>query len=191
MTLVVIKSITDFVRNSYVKVLFTQRLLTWSGSLYRRHHRLVRLGDGLCSRVQEDRPIDDFVLKHLNDKFNKPCKPSDNCATSPASCWCGLLCLWVWRWPLLWWHPNPPNWSVPAAACSNWWPWMAQTALYPATEQWIAPCACRWLCHPLPARCKQRPFLPFPMPCNLLQRRILRRLPRRRCLLADLPYFEP
>ena len=34
------------------------RLLTWSGSLYRSHHRLVCLGDGLCLWVPKYRPID-------------------------------------------------------------------------------------------------------------------------------------
>lgn len=33
------------------------RLLSWRGSLYRRHHRWVRLGDGLCSRVKKYSPI--------------------------------------------------------------------------------------------------------------------------------------
>lgn len=40
---------------------------------------------------------------------------------------------------------------------------------------------------PSPSSVQTAPVFPFPMPCKLLQRRILRRLPRRRCLLADLP----
>ena len=64
---------------------------------------------------------------------------------------------------------------------------MATTALYPATEQWTAPCAYQWLCHLRLAQCNLLNLLPSPTPCSLLQRRILRRPPRRRCLLADLP----
>jgi len=146
----------------------------------------------MCAKAwRPSKPNAHLISAEKTDCLQFPsCKLSDNCAITPASCWCGLLCLWAWPWRLPWRRPRPPSWCVPAAACSNWWLLTARTAPHPATHRWTAPCVCPWLCRQRLAQCNGFNLLLSPMPCSLLQRRILRRPPRRRCLLAGRPHSE-